>query len=473
MMDYLINNFEVYANTYAGVLIELYLFAVTLLLAYWVRPFVDNRPAAFISAGVYYLLQLINNHMGSGKDTDRLIAIGTVGLGILTAWLLDKYRNPIQKTFLFIVFRLISWLSVELLSEIGFLERDIIFRCDWYTGSLTATVMEFLIWNPIQYIMALLLLYAVIKILHKTYRFKRDELTWQEFVMLLAPAWTLLLVKPIMYSYFRLWMDGMKNGSVKDFVPANPYRVLFCMFAFVSVVTVIVFYQMLKEKQEEDFVRTSVEKQIGDLSGHIEHIEKIYEEMRGLRHDLGNHLTVIEKLAENGNTEELVSYTRDLGVSFERLQPKIKTGNAVTDVILSETASRCEREGILFESAFRYPENIDINPFDMSVILTNALQNAVESAEKIMGSAVRIRSVQRDGVFIINIRNTIDHRRPVNDEGLLESSKHENGHGYGLKNIRSIAAEYKGDIELRQDEIDGELQFILNIMLTEKTETEK
>ena len=101
----------------------------------------------------------------------------------------------------------------------------------------------------------------------------------------------------------------------------------------------------------------------------------------------------------------------------------------------------------------------------MSVILTNALNNAMEATAEVAEPVIRVKSVLKERVFIINVRNTIDHKVPVNDERLPNSSKHESGHGYGLKNIRSVAGKYRGDIEIRQEESDGRLNFILNIML--------
>ena len=465
MMEYLVNNFQSYAETYIRVLIELYMLVNVVLLIYWLRPFMSNKRSVYASVAVYYALWLICNYAGTSKDMDRILTIGFLVLSILTAWFLDSRRNPVQKVFLFFIFRLISWLSIELYTEIGFWERDLIFKFDWYKNSIVATIVEFFIWNLIQYALALFLLYAVIRILHKTYRYKRDELTWQELILLLAPAGSLLLVKPIMSSYYFLWMDGIENGSIKENIPANPYRVLFCLFAYVSIVAVIVLYQKLKEKQEEEYVRGLARKQAGDMVDHVEHIEELYDRMRGIRHDLGNHLTVIERLAEDGKTEELADYIRELGENIERLQPRIKTGNTVTDVVLSETADRCEKEGISFESTFSYPEGLNINPFDMSVILTNALQNAVEASSAVSDPEIRIRSVQKERVFIINIRNIVSKRVPIMEDGLPETSKYESGHGYGIKNIRSIAAKYRGDIEIRQEEKNGKPYFIINIML--------
>ena len=76
-----------------------------------------------------------------------------------------------------------------------------------------------------------------------------------------------------------------------------------------------------------------------------------------------------------------------------------------------------------------------------------------------------ITSVIRERMFIINVRNTVSTKVKLNEEGLPESTKQDTGHGYGLKNIRSIAHKYRGEIEIRQDESDGVFYFVLNVML--------
>ena len=150
---------------------------------------------------------------------------------------------------------------------------------------------------------------------------------------------------------------------------------------------------------------------------------------------------------------------------FYEIQPSIKTGNAVTDVVLSEVCDTCEKEQILFESNFGYPDDLQINPFDMSVILTNALQNAIEASGKIPSAKVTITSVTKERMFIISVKNLAESKVKINEEGLIESTKQDAGHGYGLKNIRSIAQKYRGDIEIRQDDSEGRIVFVLNVML--------
>lgn len=464
-MDYIINNFVSFANTYVAVLTEIYFVSVALLFAYWLKPFVAKKRAAYVTALMYAVMSVINNHINTPRSVTMLIALGIIAISFLASWIFDGKRNPIQKIFLCVMFRLISWLPLELFTEIGFYERDLVFRFEWLTTSTTAIVVEFVAWNLLFYSLPLILLYVAIRVIHKVYRHKRADLTWQELIILLSPVCSILLVKPIMSSYFLLWMEGIENGSINENIPANPFRILFSVLSFFPVIIIIALYQRLKEKQEEEYLKESIEKQLDDTHRYTEHIDELYEKMRAMRHDMGNHLTVIEGLAESGKNKELTEYIGEFRNHFSELQPSVKTGNAVTDVVLSEICDECEKNNMEFESSFQYPEKLDINPFDMSIVLTNALRNAIEASKGIPDAKILIKSVTKEHTFIVSIRNKTDKRVIINDDGLIDSTKKETGHGYGLKNIRSIAGKYKGDIEIRQEEADGELYFILNVMM--------
>lgn len=490
-MEYLINHFQDVANIYTQCLIQIYLFLTAVLFAYWLKPFVNRRRAAYLAAFLYWIFYAVNTHLDYGKDMERIVRVGILLTIILVTWRSDLKRNPIQKAFLCILFHLISWLSMEVLIEVSFFMRDILQTIDSYMTNVKTIVLEFFFWGLMEYGLMLLLLYAAIRILHGLYKNKSEELSWQEFAMLLLPAGTLLLVKPIMASYFLLWMQGIENGSILENIPGSPYRLFFSIFSLCSVMIVIALYQMLKEKQEEEFARRAVENQIRDTQRHVEQMEELYEKMRELRHDMGNHLTVMEGLAESGKRGELADYAGQLRERFDELQPAIKSGNAVTDILLSEVCDRCVKENIMFECHFAYPSEFTINPFDMSVILTNALQNAMEAAtatrtlptamkaaalaettQNAKESAaltgaprIEIRSSIRENFFLIVVRNTTQNPVKLNEEGLPYTTKNGEGHGYGLKNIRRIARQHRGDLEIVQEETDGHWTFVLNVML--------
>ncbi len=180
---------------------------------------------------------------------------------------------------------------------------------------------------------------------------------------------------------------------------------------------------------------------------------------------MGNHMAVIEGLAEKGEKDVLSEYIGQWKKNYDESGTPVKTGNPIIDVAISEFAARFKESDIPFEQSFQYPEQLTINPFDLCVVVTNALQNAYEASVNAKTPSVSLTSVVRDQTFIISLRNHTDSKVYINsEEDIPVSSKKEDGHGYGLKNIRMIARKYKGDIEIRQEsEKDGYI-FVLNIM---------
>ncbi len=103
------------------------------------------------------------------------------------------------------------------------------------------------------------------------------------------------------------------------------------------------------------------------------------------------------------------------------------------------------------------------NVFDISVILNNALQNALENAEKSEKPYISILSYRRNNAYMIEISNSFtgDLQWDTEKELPITSKRKLDGHGYGLANIRKMARKYSGDIDVVQ--MDGE--FCLSIML--------
>ena len=166
-----------------------------------------------------------------------------------------------------------------------------------------------------------------------------------------------------------------------------------------------------------------------------------------------------------------MDYGEELKSALSRISGEIKSGNPVTDVILQELKNEAEKRKIRFQSDFYYPTGTNINAFDVSVILNNALQNAMENARHVplenagKGEVpyISILSYHRNNAYMIEISNSFTGNLQWDEERELPVTSKEKteGHGYGLSNIRMVARKYSGDIaiDLKNDE------FRLSIML--------
>lgn len=127
-----------------------------------------------------------------------------------------------------------------------------------------------------------------------------------------------------------------------------------------------------------------------------------------------------------------------------------------------EQKREAKRQNITFHSDFHYPTGTKMNAFDISVILNNALQNAMEHAEHEKESSVLIRSYRSGNAYMIEVSNSFTGELQWDEEsGLPLTSKGSDGHGYGLTNIRKAAGKYFGDIDIALK--DG--KFCLSVML--------
>ncbi|NLV75809.1 MAG: GHKL domain-containing protein [Tissierellia bacterium] len=200
------------------------------------------------------------------------------------------------------------------------------------------------------------------------------------------------------------------------------------------------------------------------LRKEIKEKENIYEEVRKTHHDFKNHIICIEKLLEQGKLELVSEYINNLKEEKFQVYTWIKTGNDVVDAILNQKRSEGEKKNIDIDMKVIIPDNINIRPMDLCIILGNAIDNGIEANEKIEDIDKRNIKVRinpyKDYLFMEISNPTICN--PIDEYGQLKTTKdNKEKHGFGIKSMATVVEEYNGILNYEYDE--GE--FILSIML--------
>lgn len=455
---------DAFFNYFMNTVIEIYCIITSVLFIYWLRPFVKNMKSVYYAVVFEWITDCILRHVDVQNGIRLIISILSLFFVGVILFYLDEKRNLMQKIFLCVSFFIIRWLSLEIFTELGFYEGDFVFNFKLFRESIPAIVAEYVVSTIVEYGLALLLLFFSIKLLLKTYKNKHEELSWKELIMLLIPCISIFFTTRIIYSYYMLWFDGIENGSIKANIPGNMYRILFCIMAYLTLCVTLYFYQSIKANKEIEYANRVLAKQIEDSKKYVSQIETVYQQMRALRHDTGNHMAVMKGLLETEKYQELRDYLGNWEETYKNIVPSAKTGNAVTDIAISEFVDRFADNGITLKTSLKYPSNVAVNPFEMCVVLTNAIQNAYEASLRVNEPYVEITSVERENVYIISIKNKSDKKAQIDEEGIPISIKNDDGHGFGVRNIREIARKYNGDIEIKQFSENDGLWFVLNIM---------
>ena len=213
--------------------------------------------------------------------------------------------------------------------------------------------------------------------------------------------------------------------------------------------------QRMRAETEALKVRTqAMEDRYSQEQEKIREINRIY-------HDMKHHLNYIISLSDNGKIRE---YIGSLIQDMEPCQVFPSTGNEVIDSVLLRAGSECTCLGIRLIPSIEGKVFGFMEPKDLLVIFGNALDNAREAVGKMEQQEDReivVRAVGRKRFGVIRVENRFLGQLAFDHIGEAVTTKEGDGHGYGLKNMRSAARKYGGEVSVET----REGRFILTVVI--------
>ena len=197
------------------------------------------------------------------------------------------------------------------------------------------------------------------------------------------------------------------------------------------------------------------------LQENAKDIENMYDTVRALRHDLKNHLLCILSMAEERDVEDIEQYTRQLLQQQNTVNKLIMfSGSKVLDAIINSKSAAAERAGVRLSAIITTPL-AGISPEDITIILGNALDNAIRAAKDSQRKVVDIHIQPQGAYSSIVIANDIAH--PVlSDNPALRTTKNiRYRHGFGIQNMRQAVERNQGLIRFYEQND----RFICDILL--------
>ena len=240
--------------------------------------------------------------------------------------------------------------------------------------------------------------------------------------------------------------------------------VLFVSFVVLMVINVVVFKvheDNIRSANENAKLKLSEQKQMLDYENY-KLLQKNYENSRILIHDIKHHLNIINSMAEN---EDLKKYLKSLQLQEYLNDPQKLTGNKIIDVIIHQKSEICRNKGINFTFS---PNNMKFefaNETDICCILSNLLDNAIESAEKSSEKLLNIEffSHADRNMLFIEIENSCDNEPNMKNGHLLTAKKDKSKHGIGLYSVEKTVKKYNGELYFNYSE--DTKKFRISVML--------
>lgn len=186
---------------------------------------------------------------------------------------------------------------------------------------------------------------------------------------------------------------------------------------------------------------------------HYAEVDTIYRKMRGWRHDYHNHIQVLKAYIELKEYAEVSKYLDQIDQDLQTVDTVLKTGNIMVDAILNSKLTMMKEKEINVDATAIVPQDVSISGVDLSVLIGNMLDNAMEACLQVPKEEDRFIRIYIDIVkkqLYISVTNSMNGMAKKN--GIQFLSAKEGLHGFGLLRIDSIVSKYGGFINRQNEE---------------------
>lgn len=220
--------------------------------------------------------------------------------------------------------------------------------------------------------------------------------------------------------------------------------------AIICLINVGIFflYERVMGSYQEKMKTTVMEQKVHMYANQLEIIRQSQQNIRSLRHDMQNHLLQIYEYLQNEKYDEAKEYLGQMENKLEISKEHVRTGNIEIDGILNYKLGIIEDLGCVPEVEINVPEQKFMSNFDLTVLLGNLLDNAVEALRKNQKKFLSIEIKYIKNILYISVYNSFNGVINKRGNRLLSLKEDKDSHGIGLSNVESIVNKYNGEMKI-------------------------
>ena len=285
------------------------------------------------------------------------------------------------------------------------------------------------------------------------------------FIARCIPLWLKWIVAVGMLLAAMLWGAGafLRGIAISDDLGDFSQSIVIFTAMTVAADLVAIFYPLSRSRQ------VSFEKQLLDEKKRFEEdrqsdAQAIWANVRKMRHDMKQHLTVLSCYLQEGKTDACKAYLEEILGTVEKMGNLIQSGNGVLDYLInSKLGNRTDTEVVIAGSV---SDLSDIADGDLASIVGNLLDNAVEGIADAPEKRIELHFAMERANRILICKNTVRSSVLATNPRLLSNKGGGTHLGLGTRIIRETVAKYNGMTDFFEDHE----MFCVQIVLPDQSE---
>ncbi|MGG3453617.1 ATP-binding protein [Paenibacillus rhizolycopersici] len=257
----------------------------------------------------------------------------------------------------------------------------------------------------------------------------------------LKPSYYLLFLFVPVFSIYQV-------NRLAAFSEKNLHFFIWVIGLLLLNVLVIYMFDTMMEKfqfQQENF---QLQRQMDYQDANYEKTVHSFKSIKRIIHDTNQQFLYVEECIKRGDPAAALEHLRVTLNKVEDAYHRVNTGHLVIDALVTNALNIGEANGIRIDTQLSlYSQDLNIDRYDLCVVLGNMLDNALEASKKVKIAEdryilIRIRS--DESALSIQIKNQTEH-----EVIRLQSQKpNREFHGIGLTNISRICEKYGGNMTI-------------------------
>ncbi|EHL09951.1 hypothetical protein HMPREF9629_00943 [Peptoanaerobacter stomatis] len=231
-------------------------------------------------------------------------------------------------------------------------------------------------------------------------------------------------------------------------------------FTFVSVSLIFINlfsmwgYEQITTTLNEQFKIESLKEKTKSYEKDIQFMDEQITNLRKYKHDEKNHLLVLMGLMKGKESKDALKYIENLLDIYSTEDMFIKTENKVINSLLNYKIKKMKDNKIKLTTEIKINKNLPVSDYDMSIILGNLIDNAMDAQMKINedNRKINIKIVDEKNKFTITINNIFNGEIKEKNGILISKKEDSSSHGLGLNSVKECVEKYDGIFKINYND---------------------
>ena len=378
----------------------------------------QDKPVSYYTKLMYCLILFCISYFLNASLFSVILCFITLPL-IYSLYVFPKnYRIALRNFFEFVIFYFIIYIIIVIVYTLLFNDQDITIISQQYNTYKSAII------NLLTYI-----IYAL------TSNLVQINITKSIYILFFNAV---VISISVILGYTTLSLNLWDSGST----------ILPVIFATIFVLIIICislynkFLSIIEENTNYRF-KLELDKMEQEYSAKLD--DKL-NQLHSLRHDMKNHLIVIDGYASQHNDRKIHEYIHNISEDLS-LTNAVDSGSHIVSALIAEKEDKAKSQNIRCEINISTP-GINIDDFSITTIIGNLFDNAIKAAAECEHGWIRFSITQTGSYMNIVIENSYSGNI-IENNGEFTSTKNDKvlPHGIGIKNVRKVVSNLNGHID--------------------------